>query len=938
MPSPANDPIHMAAPASPASPALLPSPAQPVSVRLVPSLRSLAIWRIASLVGSILLWALCPPSRLEAQFQELSASERAAVEIAVAYCDRGASSVLDWLDESAWLAELDQQSAEAEVAARLGPPCEGRWTLQTTEAAVARSSAVFEIEFESGVDDELLLQFIDDGSGPRLFAIRSLAEPSIAAEDREAVVEARGDPSAMPAPIAGWVALWLLLLTGLVGLVVEEPAPGRLARGLGFLALATCFVGVSCRQADDTSADESTVSPAGVRRLGALADVRMAIAAGRDATTPQPLADDAQQVLALWRLQSDLAGDAGLERARNTLDAIAGLDRVPLAYKLRARMALLADDKAEMVLAYRRLRELFPVTDGRLTEEALALRARGFRPEASQLLLRAREMGSRQAQPYYAISQDAVLNNDAEGAERAFRTAWQLRPSSRRELFDDPLLSLVADPRLDTYGLLELGRPEEPVVAVADVSSREIELPPALEVSLVGHHLVVTRGRGVIEVPGGAALAPRGTQAVSAGAFELRREGDLLGALDQLRAQSLEERALSSSVLRDDLVTAGRALARRFRWGDLVRLTDVVDGDIETSPAELVRLRAHALHSLGRLEDSRALLLKLTRATLELERNDPATLYALAHQMARESRFELAMRLVQKANQLLPMPSSEGLLEMYQMQAKLAARFGRLQTEHFEVWHPPGKAELADRISGVLEAERERLSRWIPVRDDAERIIVEMLTVEDFSSYTGGLEVVGLFDGRIKVPFASVYGLHPVLVSILTHELAHAMITDYTSAQAPKWVQEGLAQFVEMVANRTNPLPDYYRRNRMLSFPAIEQVLQGMPNSSLVAAAYEQSLWTFLYLGAERGRSQVRAILDGYRDGRTTAQVLESALGTTVEDFDEELKSWWLNEAPAVWTGEVHRYESYVNPYVQRPGERPFEIRLNRRWWDAENR
>ncbi len=901
-----------------------------------------AAWRTATWLVAVSALSLLWVDTSFAQFQKLSDAEREAVKVALAYCDQGSAGVLPFLDESASLSELDTETAAAEIEARLGPPCEARWTLQTTQASVARHTAVFEVEFESGIDDEILFQFIDDGRGPRLFAVRSLVEP--VSQDLDSANDLAGKRTAGEAtsPLASaptLLTVLVLALWGVMAAVHGRPSwsVGRrqLVSGLPIAAAMALIFAVSCGDQASSSPDLGSQGETSLFELGQLAGVRMAMASGSQFEPPETSSESARQALLLWRLQLDLVSDVALEQVRSGLEAVADAARVPLAHKLRARIELLADNKAEMVLAYRRLRELVPVTDGRLTEEALALRARGFRPEASQLLLRATEMGSRQAEPYYAISQDAVLNNDPEGAERAFRAAWELRPSSRRELFQDPLLSLVANPRLDTYPLLELDAPQEPVSLATDVGVREVDFPGSLDVSLVGQHLVASRGRGVIEVPGGSEVAPSGTRSSSPGALERQREAQLLDTLEPLRAQSLSERALASTVLRDDLVVAGRALARSFRWADLVRLTEVVDGQVERAPAELVRLRARALHSLGRLEESRALLLKLTLATLELERNDPATLYALAHQMARESRFELAVRLVRKANQLLPLPSSQGLVEMYQMQAKLAASFGRLQSDHFEIWHPPGKAELADRIAQVLEAERDRLAYWIPVREDADRVIVEMLSFKDFSSYTGGLEVVGLFDGRIKIPFAGVYGLHPGLVAILTHELAHAMITDYTSGQAPKWVQEGVAQFVEMVANRTNPLPDYYRTSRILSFPAVEEVLQGMPNSSLVATAYDQALWTFFYIGAERGRDEVRAILDGYRNGLTTPEVLEEALGLTVDEFDEELKEWWLNAAPSVWTGEVHRYESYVNPYVQRPGERPFEIKLNRRWWDA---
>lgn len=46
------------------------------------------------------------------------------------------------------------------------------------------------------------------------------------------------------------------------------------------------------------------------------------------------------------------------------------------------------------------------------------------------------------------------------------------------------------------------------------------------------------------------------------------------------------------------------------------------------------------------------------------------------------------------------------------------------------------------------------------------------------TAFSPDFDVIGLYDGRVRVPFAHVSSLHPYLVSTLSHELARAFGTD----------------------------------------------------------------------------------------------------------------------------------------------------------------
>ncbi len=106
--------------------------------------------------------------------------------------------------------------------------------------------------------------------------------------------------------------------------------------------------------------------------------------------------------------------------------------------------------------------------------------------------------------------------------------------------------------------------------------------------------------------------------------------------------------------------------------------------------------------------------------------------------------------------------------------------------------------QYARGVTVALEKERQRLERWIPKAGN-KPVEVYLFPMRDFfENFGGDMGVVGLFDGKVRVPFAEVRSLHPELLSILSHELAHAMIAAATHDQAPHWFQEGLAQHIEM--------------------------------------------------------------------------------------------------------------------------------------------
>jgi tetratricopeptide (TPR) repeat protein len=367
--------------------------------------------------------------------------------------------------------------------------------------------------------------------------------------------------------------------------------------------------------------------------------------------------------------------------------------------------------------------------------------------------------------------------------------------------------------------------------------------------------------------------------------------------------------ALAQPSLRRKAEDLVGALAERNRWNDILALTESLAQDVGSVPPGLVRWRAGALRRAGRDPEARDLLIRLAKGNRAERRVDPATLYQLADLLAKEGSYDAALKLVAKADSLLPYEADGERLRQLQLEKRLAASFSVHRSAHFEIRYPPTReTKFAKAAAEILEAERRRLQAWIPL-NSSRVTIVHLLPFEDFRmGYSPDMGILGLYDGEIRLPLGNVRRFVPFIVTLLSHELAHAMIAEATGDQAPRWFHEGLAQHIEMLQDNVNPIPGYRSKGNLLGFPLIEPAI-GSYSSALATIGYDESRWAVHYIEQRHGRAGIQRMLAAFRDGKTTEEALESALGTRMAEFDRALWEWGSTEAPDVWKVELVRYD-----------------------------
>lgn len=838
----------------------------------------------------------------------LSAAERGAVEIALAFAARGPEAVAERLAADAPLAALDRGAAAAEIAARLGPREGASWTLETPSLDLGPGAALFTIDYPSGIDDRLRLELVEAADGWRVRNLWTLADrPPRPAQPLRAAAPAEQNEAAPVRRAPLLAAALAIAALATAGRAARHPV----LRATG-AALAVALLMAACRGGGEGEGDSAGPPAFAQPRLGPLAPLRLALAGGAPlAATAGPAEGDApaevERVAELWQAQARLvAGDLAAADARLGLGPRE--EDPPLAALLGARVAALRLRGRVAAERYDEVARAGFDGDGlRLEALGVALVAEE-EGEASALPLLA--AGSRRAEAWYQAAAEALANDQSELAAEALRIGWHLSPLPRDELFAEPALAALAA-RPELFPLFELGSPREPRVEPTG-ERRPVALPALADGRLCGGRFTVELDGFELDLPGGAGLAGAGAPVEDAAARRRRAEERALATI----APAAPGIAASPRRLRV-AETAARALARDGRWQELLEVTapwTARDG----APELLLRFHALALDRLGRGGEAKSALAALATRQLGARRPAPGTLYDLAELVADEGQYDTAIRLIRKADAQLGRPHGERRLRQLELSRELAATARELRSRHFVVRYPAATGErYAGQLATVLEEERRRMLAWIP-EPGATPVEVELFPLEQFlSAYGGDIEVVGVYDGRLRMPLADLRSLDPRLVAVVSHELAHALLSGATREQAPRWFQEGLAQHLEMGSLAVNPLPELEASGRTLAFPALEPILDGFAEPQLVELAYAESAWAVAYVESRWGVEGIRRLVREFAAAASTERAIAALGGGDLDRFDRAFRSWGAERAPASRRREARRFDREL--------DRPFD-------------
>jgi hypothetical protein len=207
--------------------------------------------------------------------------------------------------------------------------------------------------------------------------------------------------------------------------------------------------------------------------------------------------------------------------------------------------------------------------------------------------------------------------------------------------------------------------------------------------------------------------------------------------------------------------------------------------------------------------------------------------------------------------------------------------FSRTEAPHFTLLYEGGGSSegmMESSIRDYLEEKHRDLTDRFHFVPPAPFVVI-LYPSRDFHELTEApASVIGLFDGKIRVPIGGLKALNPEVRAVLVHELTHAFVFGKTGGNCPRWLQEGLAQLVE-----GKPLLSSEERALARDLAASEG------RSWYEGFTYPSALSFTRYLEQRFGFEALVEALDRMRAGLSAEAALQE---TTREDFAELQKGW----------------------------------------------
>jgi len=173
----------------------------------------------------------------------------------------------------------------------------------------------------------------------------------------------------------------------------------------------------------------------------------------------------------------------------------------------------------------------------------------------------------------------------------------------------------------------------------------------------------------------------------------------------------------------------------------------------------------------------------------------------------------------------------------------------------------------------------------------------------DFSVRTvglAGLGALGVCFGRVVAidsPSARPRGSFN-WASTLWHELAHSVTLGMTGHRVPRWLTEGISVYEERRARPgwgddvTLDFVVAFERGKLLGIAELNDGFVRPEGPEQVARSYYQASLVVELIERDHGFEAVRQLLRGYRERRGTEELFASALGSSLDAFDERFSAY----------------------------------------------
>jgi tetratricopeptide (TPR) repeat protein len=358
--------------------------------------------------------------------------------------------------------------------------------------------------------------------------------------------------------------------------------------------------------------------------------------------------------------------------------------------------------------------------------------------------------------------------------------------------------------------------------------------------------------------------------------------------------RSLLLRVEKTSAKRKAPAAATKPAAKASSDDDAVRLMEegnaaIAARDFETASRrfrEVVRLRPDAVGSrVGFVVAEIALGREYGALPVVLDglsrHPESAQLHELLGDLRnREERVADALVSWREAFRLAPSDRLRERIEKAEREIHASRDYAFTAAPHFNLRYD-GEIEpgLAASVLDALESKYADLSSTYRHSPGAP-ITVLLYPKQTFRDVTQAADnVVGLFDGKIRIPLGGLSRIDPQVERVLAHELTHAIVQAKTRGNCPRWLHEGLAQIAEP---RALSRSDRIKLGR--------SVRAGEPSTWPDAAfTYPMALAFTRHLEAQRGLDVLVSVAERLGEGASVDDALSAYYG---RDYAGCVREW----------------------------------------------
>ncbi|MEM7306041.1 MAG: tetratricopeptide repeat protein [Planctomycetota bacterium] len=290
-------------------------------------------------------------------------------------------------------------------------------------------------------------------------------------------------------------------------------------------------------------------------------------------------------------------------------------------------------------------------------------------------------------------------------------------------------------------------------------------------------------------------------------------------------------------------------------------------------------------------------------------RNLAEALFRLATSLHERGELERAVETLARSVETAPERDElAALLERWRRELELALGDTYAPGNYFRIEYDGQRRDLQRHDQEVIdflegggryrEGAYETLRGFFgidPVIDGGERIRVVLYDRAEFDTLTGlGDWAGGVFDGVIRVAVDDLSTERGRWERILRHELVHAFVRELGGRDVPGWLNEGLAQLLEVEKPSVNLARGELVGAPLFALDALRESLSTWKDPQEISRAYAQSLTLVAMIREQHGDAVLVQLLRGCSAGQSVEESFRAATGgvalsTVLLDLELEL-------------------------------------------------